>query len=413
MTDTAAAATSRRPRGLAISWFFAPYVGSADVDFFRRIKDLDADFDVLQVKRAIRDDRLLAFDHRRNLRRFEIEVDHLRPRSAAARDGFLKACLEHYQARAGEYDFVISHSNEVHCHRVAWEIRRRSGLPWIAYFGDPSAKNPYVRYMRDYPYWQEDNESERIAFEQADRLVFNNEYQRRLMLEGFEQHAAKSRVIAHAFDPEMYSAQPAARSTEKFLLGHFGTLYSVKRKAEVLFRGIDRLLQIYPEYRDRFLVELYGSTTALDLAAHSAMRHRDHVAFRGQVGYVESLAKMCEMDALVLIDAFFSVEEDGLAFSPFLPCKLADYLGAKKPIVGITMKDGPCADILRASGNLVADERTDRVAYVLKRYIDRKVSLDYTTVAARYSHERQVAQMQQLVDELLSEKAAACTRKSA
>ena len=412
MTDRPAGTALRRPRGLAISWYFVPYVGSADVDFFRRIKDLDVDFDVLQVKRAARDERLLGFDHRRNLRRFEIEVDHLHPRSAATREGFLNACLEHFQARAGEYDFVISHSNEVHCHKVAWEIRRRSGLPWIAYFGDPSAKNPYVRYMPDYPFWQEDNESERKAFEQADRLVFNNEYQRRLMLEGFEQYAAKSRVIVHAFDPEMYPQQPAARSTDRFLLGHFGTLYAVKRKAEVLFRAIDRLLQIYPEYRNRFLLELYGSTTALDAAAHAAMRHRDHVAFRGQVGYVESLARMCEMDALVLIDAFFSVEEDGLAYSPFLPCKMVDYLGAEKPIVGITMKDGPCADLLRASGNLVADERVDRVAFVLKRYLDRKVPVDYS-VAAPYLHERQVAQMQQLVDELLSEKAAACTRKSA
>lgn len=396
-----ASRASGRPRGLAVSWFFAPYVGSADIDFFRRIKDLDADFDVLQVRREFRDEKVLHLDRDRSVSRVEILVDHLNPRSEPTRDGFLSACLSYYESNPNRFDFLISHSNEVHSHRAALEIKRRSGLPWIAYFGDPSAKNPYVRYLSNYPFFEEDNETERLTFLLADRLVFNNEYQQKLMLAEAPQLAAKSRVVHHAFDPEMYQGEVPEKAKPVFTFAHFGTLYSVKRKGDLVFRAVDRLLHVYPEYRDRFAVEFYGTMTDADRAAHAAMRHRDHVLLRGQVSYSESLQRMRSADALLLIDAFFDVASDGLDFNPFLPCKLTDYLGARRPIAGITMSAGLPAEVLRASGNLIADEQLDRIAYVLKRYIDGSVTVDYGAYD-RFALVYQTAKMQSVVDEVLA-----------
>ena len=43
-----------KTNGFAISWFFAPYIGSADIDFYKRIKNTNIDYLVAQVAREIR-----------------------------------------------------------------------------------------------------------------------------------------------------------------------------------------------------------------------------------------------------------------------------------------------------------------------------------------------------------------------
>ena len=79
-----------KTNGFAISWFFAPYIGSADIDFYKRIKNTNIDYLVAQVAREIKDDRLLRCPGAR-IERVEIRVDHkipapcLRARSSATK----------------------------------------------------------------------------------------------------------------------------------------------------------------------------------------------------------------------------------------------------------------------------------------------------------------------------------------
>lgn len=59
---------------------------------------------------------------------------------------------------------------------------------------------------------------------------------------------------------------------------------------------------------------------------------------------------MTSSDYLLHIDANISeITNENIFFA----AKLADYLGSKKPIIGITMLDGISADILRENNSLV------------------------------------------------------------
>jgi hypothetical protein len=80
---------------------------------------------------------------------------------------------------------------------------------------------------------------------------------------------------------------------------------------------------------------------------------------------------MQNADALVVIDGVFDERE--LAASPYLPGKLADYLGAHKPIIASTMRQGPTAEILQQRGEPWSDADPERLAFVLKRHIDGRV----------------------------------------
>lgn len=367
---------AKRLRGFAVSWFFAPYLGSADLDFFKRIKNCDIHFDVVQVKRGAKSDEVLKFVGDATLQRYEVKTDHENPRTEATREDFRKAALELFQAQAHSYDFIVSHSNEVPSHAVALECKRlRPHLPWVAYFGDVVSTNPYVRLLASYPLHDRDCETEALTLEHADVIICNNEYQKRLMFQGpMEKFASKAVVIPHCFEPAMFSMKPRP-ANDRFTFMHVGTLYHVRRTAAPLLKAVDRLLEIYPRYERQFEVVFYGGGYYQeDLVAHASMRHRSHARLEGKVGYLESLELMRTADVLVNIDGLFTEAEDELSFNPFFPGKLTDYMGARRPIMSITMDKGPTADIAAASGNLIADGRLDRIAYVMKRYLDGKVN---------------------------------------
>lgn len=389
-----------RLRGFALSWFFAPYVGSADIDFFKRIKDTALDYTVVQVKRGLRDDSVLRFATRARIERIEVATsDHRQPRTRKVRDEYLAGALREFAKAPDGYDFLISHSNEVPSHAAAYELKRRHPrLPWIAYFGDVIAANPYVRHIGDYPLKEEDEETEALALRHADVVIVNNAYQRELMFAGsLREHAAKAVIIPHCFDPAMYPQEPPAPNP-RFTFMHLGTLYHVKRTAAPLLRGVDRLLEVYPKYRDRFEVVFYGGAPCADDAAvHFHMRNRMQVRFEDPIPYLESLRRMREADALVLIDGLFTEADDGLTVNPFFAGKLADYVGAQRPILGITMPRGPTAEILAEAGYLAADERPDRIAYVLKRYLDGKVPLRAPTSFRRFECTEVAALMEQAI----------------
>lgn len=373
----------KRLKGFAVSWFFAPYIGSADIDFFKRIKDTDINYTVFQVSRKERDEKLLGFATRAGIHRMEVKTDYNNPRGRLARDEFKAACLYHFGKHSDDYDFVISHSNEIPSHAVAAEIKRQKPeIPWIAYFGDLFRENPYIKHIPGYPLVEEDSETELETIRLADTVILNNEYQRDLMFKGeLAKYVHKAVVIPHCYDKRMYPVAPSVTYPNRpFRFAHLGTLYHVKRTAEPVLRAVERLISIYPEYHRKFEVVFYGSSVSShDISVHAFMKNRNHVIFEDSVSYEDSLSLMCGADALLLIDGIFSKEEDGIDCNPFLAGKLMDYMGARRPIMGVTMPKGPSADILRASRNLVADERIDRIAYVMKRYIDGKVNPDYSS----------------------------------
>jgi len=369
--------------GFAVSWFFAPYIGSADIDFYKRIKNTNIDYLVAQVARDNRDDRLMRYAGAAHIERVEINADHRNPRTVSAREKFCNEVVKIFEKSDRKFDFIISHSNELISHEAAARIRKNHpDIPWIAYFGDLFARNPYIAHMHGYPLVKEDTQIEQDTLRNADLILLNNEYQRDLMFTGeLAQYASKAVVIPHCFDPQMYQGKPRDEGG-RFVFSHLGTLYHVKRTAEPVLQAVDRLLEIYPEYKNKFEVRFYGASPyPHDLHVHMNMRYREHVRFESAVSYVDSLTLMQQSDVLLLIDGMFNEEQDGIKCNPFFPGKLADYMGAGKPIAAVTMAAGPTAEILSRSRNLIADLRVDRIAYVMKRYLDGKVNPDFSVYA--------------------------------
>ena len=392
-----------KTNGFAISWFFAPYIGSADIDFYKRIKNTNIDYLVAQVAREIKDDRLLRCPGNARIERVEIRVDHKIP-APCLREKFCNEVLRIFEAADRKFDFIISHSNELISHEAAARIRQKyPGIPWIAYFGDLFARNPYIAHMPGYPLVKEDTFIEEETLRNADIILLNNEYQRDLMFSGdLAKYASKAVVIPHCFDPAMYGVGVQNEST-KFVFSHLGTLYHVKRTAQPILQAVDRLLDIYPEYKQKFEVRFYGASPyPNDLNAHTGMRNADHVHFESAVSYLDSLELMRQSDVLLLVDGMFNEEEDGIKCNPFFPGKLADYMGSNE--AHRSGDHGSWADCRYPSKKpkSIADLRVDRIAYILKRYLDGKVTPDFS-VYADYSINTIAPQMENAIRSVVKE----------
>ena len=101
----------------------------------------------------------------------------------------------------------------------------------------------------------------------------------------------------------------------------------------------------------------------------------DLVHIKKPVNYLESLSLMQSSDWLIHIDAnISSISENNIFFA----AKLADYIGANRNILGITMLSGASADILKNHNKLCVSTCTYEIVNYLYKiiYENYQLSID-------------------------------------
>ena len=116
----------------------------------------------------------------------------------------------------------------------------------------------------------------------------------------------------------------------------------------------------------------------------------DHIVFiHAPVSYIQSLELMRSADILLIIDVLAEK-------SPFLPSKLIDYIGANKPIFGVTPPG--TSQKLEKMGFLVANpsnisEIANKLIYMIEKFSKDKLKNIPSSVRDRYSVSTVGAQM--------------------
>ncbi|WP_201540843.1 glycosyltransferase [Psychrobacter sp. 1044] len=378
---------------LIVSWHFPPYKSSSAFNLFKRLKDTGYEYDVLQIGRADKPDNEAMFRFASScFNRYEIDMASENARDPAARVHYINKVLEFYQAlkQKNHYLAMISHSHEIASHMAAMAIKKRSPeLRWLASFGDPIAANPFNDSYQ-FPMLKEDSQTEAQVLQQADRIIVTNRYQQDLVVATQTQQLDEEKffVLPHCFDERMYPDSYDQKSNENrldkvFRFMHVGMLYKFKRTAEPFMLGAQRLLQKHPELRGQFVLEFYGANDRyIQAAADYGLA--DTVSFKGTVSYLDSLKIMSEADCLLLRDADFS--DQGIKNTPFYPGKLADYMGAKKPILAVTMAHGCVPDMLaKIGGASLTETDIDCIADAMYDAMQGYLSVNDSEIE-RYSH---------------------------
>ncbi|GMA61582.1 glycosyltransferase [Alicyclobacillus fastidiosus] len=262
-------------------------------------------------------------------------------------------------------DVIYSRSHPGASHILAYRIKRQTGKPWIAQFSDPWSANPYheghTHFRKRF-----DRRWERRVIEHADSLVFPTKEILAMYVDAYPHVcvAEKAFVIPHHYTPELYrprAATTAPTDTDVVTFGYFGDFYGA-RSPKPLIDAVCEVQRKRPEWTGRIRIRLVGS---LAPKYQAEVDRREVRIDQSKASYFDSLIEMSETDVLVLIDA---PSKSGV--NPFLASKLMDYLGAGRPILGITDSLGTAAEILRGCGHtVVSPYETSRIASAVEKLI--------------------------------------------
>ena len=99
----------------------------------------------------------------------------------------------------------------------------------------------------------------------------------------------------------------------------------------------------------------------------------DIISVEKPCDYFESLKIMKTANCLIHIDAWFNTLKNG---SIFFAAKIADYLGARKPILGITNKDCPAGKIITTCGGVCCSNSPYDIAKNIVEIVDKKPTIN-------------------------------------
>lgn len=247
--------------------------------------------------------------------------------------------------KANDYrpDIIATFAQPFTDHLIGLVLKQRYGLPWFAHFSDPWVDNPFNNYDKK---TKELNLTlERQVVESADILAFTSQETIDLVLSKYPPRLSKkTRILPHSFDPSLYQFPDAnARITIRYIGNFYG-----HRTATPLIQALQLMLAKDADLLNDVRFELIGINDP------SFLRDMDGSSLPPKlfgvfpsVDYSESLRLMSEADGLLVIDA-------PADFSVFLPSKLVDYIGAGRPVFGIT-PPGTAATLIQKLGGLVAD----------------------------------------------------------
>jgi hypothetical protein len=230
---------------------------------------------------------------------------------------------------------IYSHATPLVDHLIGLKLKTAfPALRWIAHFSDPWTLNPYITYRTR---WQLrlNRKLEARVLQTADAVTVTSERTKTLFAAHFPIEA-KISVLPHVFDPGLYaSAKP--NSGNKTVIVHTGNIYGLRSIAPLL-EALNRTKPTDQEFH------FYGRIKPSEACMVQELGLEDCVKIFPQIPYLESIRVINEADMLLVVDA-------PLENSPFFPSKLADYIGAGKPIIALTPSDSATADILHTIGN--------------------------------------------------------------
>jgi len=284
------------------------------------------------------------FVDRFNVPIFYRSPDHLRPWKAAV----LKRVERLIESEQYRPDVVATFSFPLIDAVIGIDLKRKYGFPWIAHFSDPWVDSPFKRFDR---LTRAVNlRLERQVIEYADRIVFTSPETAELVMKKYANGLhSKVRIVPHAYEPELFGRSENL-ANNRLPIRFLGELYQ-HRTPKPLFTALERLAKTDPSLVDKFSFEIIGDLNDLNLEGLGLLKlPKGLVLVRPPVKYSESLALMTSASGLMVIDAPVS----GKNKSVFLPSKLVEYVGAGRPVLGLT-PPGTAADLIRDLGGWVAD----------------------------------------------------------
>ncbi len=270
----------------------------------------------------------------------------------------------------GNVNYLHSISIPYTSHLVAFELKKKYNLPWIAQFYEPWGDNPYRNLSRKIV-------SKNQAWEEkcvlsADAVIHNSE----LICDFWGQKYGAvvtdkmfSLPMPFEFNEEL--SPDFSASSDKLRISHIGNLYGLRR-ANTFVRALYELVKENSSIRTKIEVYFIGRMNSDDLSLIETYNLNDIIKVVGVLPEEDCKYYYFNSDVFLLIEA----ENQGPFF---FPSKLIRYFYYNKPILALTNQNSVTAFELNNTGHysLLPSDIKGIKAYLLKALIDYESLLDF------------------------------------
>lgn len=391
------------------SWFFPPATSSEGIVTYKLLRNSKYHYDVFSsTSRQWGYHKTMQQAEEQNLTCYNIETDDIEEWVEASIEKF----EELYPKR--QYKCIMTRSMPPESTLVGMRIKEKHPeVKWIASLADPIANNPYElkAYIDDCTTirakqksalraalqdgredclikWEKRPEEgirllcklkkwENAVIQQANLIISPSEQQFLYMLGGRAWNT-KYFVLPHSFDPSFYRDRKFAKNN-KIVFSFIG--YSdALRSLEPFVKAVKQLKERGSPFLSKLEVRFIGNNprSICDMVLNNYLE--DTITVKPGVDYYQSLELMQESDWLIHIDAFFpQLAPEG---SIFFAGKLADYMGASKPVFALTGKGSPADQIVTEMGGISVQpweisSIADKLEDILSGNIPYRLNTDY------------------------------------
>ena len=366
------------------SWFFPPSTSSEGIVTYKLLRNSSNQYDVVSSSSDQWGYSEQIICNEDNINIIPIDTNDLN----TWRDETIKLFFEKNEKE--HYDAIMTRCMPNESLEIGLAVKEKiPSMKWICSLADPVADNPYWLFaiqnipelsdetkkqifkdlklpkdkwsqdwlkhpsnsVRDQFYWKE-KQDESLA--KADLLITPSYEQCDYMdVEGTSRH--KFLIVPHSFDEDLFDSLEDNSSWEKEKVHFTYTGYSDSLRSLNPFVEAVKWIKIHsPQALEKIRFHFIGNYPREIVDRAYAYQIEDVFDFSGNASYLKTLELMKQSDWLLHVDAWFG-DLKSTGGSIFFAGKLADYMGAHKPVLALTGSNSPAGNIVSKYGGFVVE----------------------------------------------------------
>lgn len=261
-------------------------------------------------------------------------------------------------------DAIYSSSPPYTCSILARNLKRQTGLPWVAGFRDP-----WTNFISSPKRWflpaAIDRSMEFSAFNQADAVecawvgIIKDALSKYPQLD-----KNKFSHVPNGFDADDYP-KIAKERNKRFTVTYTGSLYG-RRNPSSIFQAVENLISSGKVNKDEFLFRFVGRFGQEVEDMFNNASFKDSIERLGYVPHEKSIEYLIKSDALLLI------VDESKESEEIVPGKVYEYLGTGTPILAIAPEKSAIADLIHETlcGDLAHQTEVEKLESIFMNYFN-------------------------------------------
>jgi glycosyltransferase involved in cell wall biosynthesis len=232
-------------------------------------------------------------------------------------------------------DVVFSNGPPHSAHMIAYKLKKKLDIPWLADFQDPWTQADYFQKLMLNPVSKKIHQAkEQLIFKNADKITICSDSWKN-DLEAIGAHDVG--VIYWGFDDDDFKFG-VSNNANKFSIGHFGRL-TPDRNPLTLWKVLADISAEKNDFAHDLEIELAGFNSHSILESIQNFGLRDNLRIVEHVTRKEALIKMKNSSVLLLI------LNEAENVNGRIPGKLFEYMAVKRPVLIIGPEESDAAKI--------------------------------------------------------------------